>query len=96
MRETFWKAFDDAEEAGLNTVIMIASILYQRWRDEICELTDFVMVVNHKSWEHHRKGNSALQELYTDLYYEYYEKAINYLESKGRNEELSYFIRTLD
>lgn len=96
MREVFWKAFDDAEETGNATIIAIASIMYQRWRDDIHELTDLVMVINHKSWDHYSKGNAAFQELYTDLYYEYYEKAINYLESKGRDEELTYFIRTLD
>ena len=96
MRDEFWAAFTDAEETGNMTVITIASILYQRWRDEIHELTDLVMVINHKSWEHYRNGNNGFQELYTDLYYEYYEKAINYLESKKRDSELSYFIRTLD
>lgn len=96
MREEFWEAFDNAEEAGEATVITIARMLYLRWRDQIHELTDLVMVINHKSWDHYRRGDAAFQELYTDLYYEYYEKAINYLESNKRDEELSYFIRTLD
>ena len=96
MKEFFWEAFDDAEEAGNSTVIAIASILYQRWCDRIHELTDLVMVINHKSWDHYEKRNIGFQELYTDLYYEYYEKAINYMEKKGMDSELTYFIRTLD
>ena len=96
MREVFWEAFNNAEEAGEETVITVARMLYLRWRDHIHELTDLVMVINHKSWDHYEKWNAALQELYTALYYEYYEKAINYLESNKRDEELSYFIRTLD
>lgn len=96
MRETFWEAFDNAEETGPDTIIAIAGILYLRWRDHIKELTDFVMVVNHKSWNHHDMGNSGLCSLYADLYYKYYEKAINYLEENNREEDLRYFIRTLD
>ena len=96
MKEKFWQAFTDAEEAGTATVATVASIMYQRWRDSIRELTDLVMVINHKSWDHYRNGNEGFQELYSDLYYEYYEKAIDYLEKKDRNDEISYFIRTLD
>lgn len=96
MRETFWEAFDEAEEGGNATIITIANILYQRWRDSIHELTDLIMVINHKSWDHYQKRNVGFQELYTDLYYKYYEKAIEYLEKEHRDEDLTYFIRTLD
>ena len=96
MREEFWHVFDEAEESGEPTVTVIASILYQRWRDSICDLTDLIMVINHKSWDHYQKGNDKFQELYTELYYEYYEKALDYLEKNNRDEELTYFIRTLD
>lgn len=96
MKDTFWRAFDEAEEAGRATVIEIASILYQRWRNNIEELTDLVMVINHKSWDHHYNGNDDMCNLYADLYYEYYEKAIQYLEDNGREKDITYFVRTLD
>ena len=96
MRDEFWAAFDDAEEGGANTIQVIANMAYQRWKDSIEELTDLVMVINHKCWEHYRLGNNELSSLYGDLYYFYYEKAINYLEKEKRNEDLTYFIRTLD
>lgn len=96
MREIFWQAFTEAEKDGEATIITIASIMYQRWRDDIEELTDLVMVINHKSWDHYRKGNAKYQEVYTELYYKYYEKALDYLEKEGREDDLRYFIRTLD
>ena len=96
MREIFWQAFTEAEEDGEATVVTIASILYQRWRDDIEELTDLVMIINHKSWDHYRNGNAKYQEVYTELYYKYYEKALDYLEKEGREDDLRYFIRTLD
>ena len=96
MKSTFWEAFDNADEAGEATIKAIASILFDRWKDEIRELTDLVMVINHKCWAHYRDGDEKLSGIYGDLYYEYYEKAINYMESKNKNEEISYFVRTLD
>lgn len=96
MKDKFWAAFDEAEETGDATIQVIASLAYERWKDSIEELTDLVMVINHKCWEHYRLGNSELSSLYGDLYYFYYEKAINYLEKGKRNEDLTYFIRTLD
>lgn len=96
MKDIFWQAFTDAEETGEATIVAIATILFQRWKDTIKELTNLVMVINHKSWAHHDLGNDDLCSLYADLYYQYYEKAINYLENKGRDEDLTYFIRTLD
>lgn len=96
MIETFWETFDDAEQSGTDTIQVIAKMAFERWKDSVKELTDLVMVINHKCWEHYRLDNSELSSLYGDLYYFYYEKAINYLESKGRDEDISYFIRTLD
>ena len=96
MREEFWKAFDDAEELGEATVMVVADMAYLRWRNDIHELTDLIMVINHKSWSHHDCGNDRLSELYAELYYKYYDKAINYLDQNNREEELTYFIRTLD
>ena len=95
MREAFWRAFTDAENLSAQTVSTIASILFERWKDNIKDLTDLIMVINHKSWQHSDFG-TELCDLYAELYYEYYEKAIDYLEKKGRDEDLTYFIRTLD
>lgn len=96
MESVFWEAFDNADETGKKTITAIAGILFERWKDEVHELTDLVMVINHKCWEHYRNGNDDLSSFYGDLYYEYYEKTINYMEKKGMDSELTYFIRTLD
>ena len=54
------------------------------------------MVINHKCWDHYRAGNRKLSEYYSDLYYEYYDKALHYLDNSGKKEDLVYFIQTLD
>jgi len=96
MKEFFWQRFDLAEMCGKNTIIGVAEASFDEFKDDIEGLTMLVMVINHKSWDHHGRDNAGLSELYADLYYQYYEKAIEYLESKNRNDDLSYFIRTLD
>ena len=96
MRELFWQRFDLAEMCGKNTIIGVAESSFDEYKDDIEGLTWLVMVINHKSWIHHERGNSELCELYANLYYKYYEKAINYLEKKDNEDDIRYFIRTLD
>lgn len=97
MREVFWGQFDTVEEYGESEIENLASIIFDDCKDDdIKVLTDLIMVINHKSWDHHQWGNDILAKLYADLYYEYYERAIDYLENENREEDLRYFIRTLD
>ena len=54
------------------------------------------MVINHKCWDHYHNGDNTLSGLYGDMYYEYYDKAIDYLGKNGSKDQVSYFIQTLD
>lgn len=54
-------------------------------------LTEFVMVLNWKIWEHY-EHNEDLAKLYNDLW----EKADLYATENLKGEELSYFYRTTD
>ena len=96
MKEIIWNQFDIAEEDGEDTIKDTAKTQFNEYQNNIEALTMLVMVINHKSWDHYQWGNDILAELYADLYYEYYEQAIDYLENENREEDLRYFIRTLD
>lgn len=96
MRELFWTRFDLAEMCGKETIKGVAEASFDEYKDDIEGLTMLVMVINHKSWNHHDMGNDDLCSLYADLYYKYYEKAIELLEKEMRDKDLTYFIRTLD
>ena len=96
MRDFFWGEFDLAELHGSEKVKALAETLYQKYKNSAIDLTDLVMVINHKSWVWHDLGNDDWCEIYADLYYKYYERAIEYLESQSREDDLTYFIRTLD
>lgn len=56
--------------------------------------TEFVMVLNHKMWQHHELGNNELSRQYQKLW----EKAdSNFSKVFGKNKEASkYYYSTLD
>ena len=93
---TFWQDFDVAENYGERAIKDTAKRAFDEWKDDVKYLTELVMIINHKCWDFYRKGAMRMSELYDDMYYEYYDKAMNYLEEKGNEDDISYFVRTLD
>lgn len=74
-------AVKDTYERGLETAMFMG---YEY-------LTEFVMVLNHKIWEHY-EDNEPLARVYNDLWQKADEEAQNILKGK----ELSYYYDTLD
>ena len=93
---TFWQDFDIAENYGERAIKDTAKRAFDEWKDDVKYLTELVMIINHKCWDFYRTGAMGMSELYDDMYYEYYDKAMNYLEEKGNEDDISYFVRTLD
>lgn len=93
---TFWQDFDVAENYGEKAIKDTAKRAFDEWKDDVKYLTELVMIINHKCWDFYYKGANRMSELYDDMYYEYYDKALDYLEEKGNEDDISYFIRTLD
>lgn len=93
---TFWEDFSIAEKFGTGAIRDTAECAFSEWKDDVKYLTELVMVINHKCWEHYRKDSKELSNFYGDLYYEYYDKALDYLDKQGTQDEIMYFIRTLD
>ena len=93
---TFWTDFDIAEKFGSKAIKDTAARAFEEWKNDIVYLTELVMVINHKCWDYYFKNKDELSQIYSNLYYEYYDKAIDFLEKKNNKEELNYFFRTLD
>lgn len=93
---TFWSDFSIAERFGKTAIEDTAKRAYEEWKDNVEYLTELVMVINHKCWDHYHNGDNTLSGLYGDMYYEYYDKAIDYLDKNGSKDQVSYFIQTLD
>ena len=64
---------------------------FKEWKNNYKYLTELVMVLNWKIWEHY-ETNEPLAKLYNDLW----EQANNYACNNLKGEELNYFYRTTD
>lgn len=89
---TFYEDFSIADRFGLSAV----KDTYRRGLKSAESLgydylTEFVMVLNWKIWEHHER-NDALARLYNDLWAE----ADIYAQEHLKGEELAYYYRTTD
>lgn len=55
-------------------------------------LTEFVMVLNWKLWQHWEEGHEEIAKLYNDLW----EEARNYAYKHLKGKELEYYYETTD
>lgn len=92
---TFFSDFSIAEIYSRNkekAVRETFKLAFKGWKDNYKMLTELVMVLNWKSWQHAEKGDYDLSEVYVELY----EKAREYAFENLKDEELKYFFDTTD
>lgn len=88
---TFFEDFSIADNFGINAIKDTYKRAFAEWKSDYKYLTELVMVLNWKCWEHN-ETNEAYSELYSDLYYEANDYALDNL----KGEELDYFYHTTD
>lgn len=88
---TFWMDFSIADNFGKSAVKDTFNRAFKEWKDNYKYLTELVMVLNHKIWEHY-ETNEPLARVYNELW----EKAQNYGYEHLKDDELTYFWKTLD
>lgn len=91
-KTTFWGDFTIADAFGIDAIKDTYKRAFNEWKDNYIYLTELVMVLNHKIWEHYRGG----KELYAKLYNDLWSEAQSYGYDTLKDEELTYFWRTLD
>lgn len=91
-KTTFWEDFSIADHFGVKAIEDTYKRAFNEWKTDYEYLTELVMVLNHKIWEHYERGNEAFINLYNDLW----EEADAYACDNLTGDELSYFIRTTD
>lgn len=89
---TFWQDFSIADVYGQASIKDTFRRAFKVWKNYYKYLTELVMVLNHKIWEWYEKNNYERSRLYNDLYFE----ALNYGYDNLKDEELNYFVSTLD
>lgn len=85
---TFWMDFSIADAFGISAVQDTFNRAFKNWKDDYKYLTELVLVLNHKIWQHNAR-NPALAKLYNDLW----EKADAYACENLEGEESEYFYR---
>lgn len=93
-KTTFSSDLTIAEYYGKNDVIDTYNRVMKSWIDDIEFITEFVMALNIKSWEHHAQGNDDLSKFYADLYYKADSEVISHY--KDNEDALLYYYRTTD
>lgn len=89
---TFWSDFTIADAFGEKAIKDTYKRAFKEWKDNYKYLTDLVIVLNHKCWDHYHGGNQALSQLYQDLYYEANDYALDNL----KGEEFDYYWKKTD
>ena len=90
---SFWQDFSMAEAFGMASVRDTFNRAFKEWRTDHKYLTEFVMVLNHKIFQHYKPNQPCpLAELYNELW----ETADAWAMDNLKDEQLDYYIRTLD
>ena len=89
---TYYSDFSIADAFGEGAIRDTYKRAMRDWKDNYKYLTEIVMVLNWKLWQHYDEGN----EKYQDIYNELYEEAREYAETHLKDDELSYYFRTID
>lgn len=91
-KTTFWTDFNIADRFGKNAIQDTFNRAFEEWKNNYIYLTELVLVLNWKLWQHYEKGNEDYARLYNDLW----QKADLYACDNLKGNELSYFFQTTD
>lgn len=88
---TFWEDFSIADKFGENAIRDTFQRTFSEWKSNHIYLTELVLVLNHKIWQHHNT-NKTIGAVYNELW----KLADLYAIENLQGEELSYFYQTTD
>lgn len=91
-KTTFWDDFSIADRFGTDAVKDTFERAFEEWKSNTEYLTELVMVLNWKLWQHYEFGHETLARLYDKLW----KKADRYAVSNLKDDDLSYFLETTD
>lgn len=90
---TLWSDFTNIDQfQDTNKIKEFYNTTFKQYKNSYKEFTEFVMVLNWKSWYHHDNGLGELSDFYADLFYLAYQYGLE----NFTGDELTYFWRTLD
>lgn len=91
-KTTFYLDFSIADRFGVDAVKDTYKRAFNEWKSNLVFVTELVLVLNHKIWEHHYSGNTDLMTTYDTLFKE----ADNWCTTHLSDEDLRYYLQTTD
>lgn len=91
MTTTFWQDFSIADKFGVAAIKDTYKRAFNEWKSNYKYLTELVMVLNWKIWQHY-ENNESIARVYNELW----EEADLYAQENLHGEEAEYFFRTTD
>ena len=88
---TFWSDFSIADKFGVEAIKDTYKRAFAEWKDDYKYLTELVMVLNWKIWQHYGNDDQIAR-----VYNKLWKEADLYAQENLHDEELSYFFRTTD
>lgn len=89
---TFFDDFSIADTFGKKAIKDTYKRAFNEWKDNCVYLTELVIVLNLKCWEHYYHLNISLSELYSELYY----KAHHYAQAHLKGDDARYYFEMTD
>lgn len=91
MKTTFWHDFSIADVFGVDAVRDTYNRAFEEWKENYIYLTELVLVLNWKIWQHYDKNNKL-----ADIYDELWAKTDMYACENLHGDELTYFFDIID
>lgn len=91
-KTTFWSDFTIADAFGRAAIEDTFNRAFKEWKDNYVYLTELAIVTNWKCWHHYHDKRMDLSKVYSDMYYQCREYALNNL----KGEELNYYWKNTD
>ena len=89
---TFWMDFSIADRFGIAAVKDTYRRAFKEWKSNVKYLTELVMVLNHKIWQHYEAGHEDLAKVYNTLWM----TADNWAVENLKGEDLTYYYTVTD
>lgn len=89
---TFYQDFSIADRFNIDAVKDTYNRAFKEWQDNYKYITELVMVLNWKIWEHHNSNNIELSKVYNDLWV----KLDKWVQDNFNADELDYYYTTTD
>lgn len=91
-KTTFFQDFTIADHFWIDAIKDTFERAFKEWKSDYRYLTELVVALNRKMFEHYGKKNYK----YTQLYQELFEQADEYAECNLQWDEYKYFIHQTD